>query len=113
MTTEETISEQQKPWSHPRTVTVKIPSNSSNQPELVVAFEVEFNRRSSFSKIFEDYLQFCANNSAIIRVKDEAEDSDSKELCSMTFEISGNRDVIGGQMQRIGNSLMQHSKRIK
>jgi len=106
--------EQIKPWTHSRDVVIKFPSsNPKIEPELVVAFRVEPEKRVEFGKLFEEYLNFCYRSKAIVRIKDEITDAESGEPCSIIFEINGERPIVGAEMQRIGASLMQHSARIR
>lgn len=100
-------------WTHPRRVLIRIPSTGKFEPDLMVGFEVSQAGAAEFEKILSGYLKFCADKSALIKVKDEVTDTESGEPCSMTVEIHGERQAAMNEMQRIGNSLMQHSRRIQ
>ena len=101
-----------KVWSHTRDVTVKFPG-SKHEHEQLVTFRVEQKDAKEFQKIFDDYLAFCKKNEAIISLTDEVSDAESKEPCAFTVLIEGSRAICGSQMQRIGNDLLKHSKRVR
>jgi hypothetical protein len=100
-------------WAHPRRVLIRIPSTGKFESDLMVGFEVSQAGASEFEKILNGYLQFCADKTALIKVKDEVTDIESGHPYSMTVEIHGVRQAAMNEMQRIGNSLMQHSRRIR
>lgn len=97
-------------WKHPRNVIIKF--HAFAQPDAAVGFQVDKAGSKEFSKIFYEFLYFCAGHDATIRVTNEVTDAESKEPCSITAEIYGAREEAGQEMQRIGNSLMKHSTRI-
>lgn len=100
-------------WTQPRTITVHIPPAHKTDPDFKIGFKVEPAQREEFSKLFENYLEFCHRTKSTIRVKDEVVDVDTGELCSITFELFGERNVVGPELQRIGNDLLRHSTRVK
>ena len=101
------------PWTHPRDITIKIPSTNKVEPNFGVTLRVEPEKRIEFGKILEDYLNFCYQAQAVIRIKDEIIDLTSKEPCSITFEINGERNTFGMELQRIGGSLLHCSTKIR
>ena len=104
------MEQEQKIWSHPRDVIIKYPARG--RPEQVVGFRVEQAGKDAFQKIFEDYLKFCDDKQAILKFTDVI-DAESGQVCSLTVEIHGEHHLVGPEMQRIGNSLLQHATQIK
>ena len=101
-----------KVWAHPRDITIKFPG-SKLEPEQSVGFRVEHAKKDGFYKIFSEYLYFCGSRNAIVKITNEVTDVESKEICAFTAEIHGSRNVVGHEMQRIGNTLLQHSTRFR
>ena len=112
MNTTETATEQPKGWAHPRDVTIKFPGNKFEHEQLVT-FRVEQAGAEAFQKIFNEYIYFCKSREATVTIVDEITDAESKEPCAFTAKIEGSRDVCGPEMQRIGNTLLKHSTRIR
>lgn len=104
--------EQPNAWSHPRDIIIKFPG-SQFEPEQSVGFRVEQSGSVEFSKILSEYFYFCASREATVKVSNEVSDVESKQPCSMIVEIYGVRNVVGQEMQRIGNNLTKHSTRFR
>ena len=104
--------EQPKVWAHSRDITIRLPGNKF-EPEQVIGFRVEQDKKDAFNKIFSEYLYFCASRNALVKIVNEVSDSESKEPCALTVEIDGSRAVVNQEMQRIGNTLIQNSTRFR
>lgn len=104
---------QPEKWTLPRNITIKFPSITKAEPELITTFRVEPDHRIEFGKIINDYMNFCCNARSMIRLKDDITDAETGETCAITIEINGNRQAVAPEMQRIGNSLLQHSTRLR
>jgi hypothetical protein len=100
-------------WTHPRNITIKIPSTHKTEPELRAGFKIEPAQSEEFGKLLEAYLKFCYEAKAMIRVESEIVDIESKQPHAITFVINGERAATINELQRVGNALLQHSTRIQ
>lgn len=100
-------------WTHPRNITIKIPSTCQNEPELRAGFKIEPTQSEEFSKLLEAYLKFCYEAKAMIRVEGEIDDIESKQSHAITFVINGERAAAINELQRVGNMMLQYSSRIQ
>jgi hypothetical protein len=95
-------------WTIPRVITIHI-TGSKLEPPARLSLRVTPEQREEFTKVFEAYLYFCAQAKSTVRLRDEIIDVDTGELCAITVELVGERNVIIPEFQRISQMLMKYS----